>query len=53
MVYTDHSKDAEGRNTLYIMYYDPVLEKIGEVTNEKELEMVNKVIEQIRDEINA
>ena len=52
MVYTDHTKDAEGRNTLYIMYYDPVLEKIGEVTNEKELEMVNKVIEQIRDEIN-
>lgn len=53
MVYTDHSKDDKGNLLLYIMYYDPVLERIGEVTNEKELEMVNRVIYKIRNNLNS
>ena len=51
MAYTDYSKDEEGRNNIYVQSYDPVFERIENVTDPRELAMVDDVIKEIRNEI--
>ena len=47
--YTDHSIAANGRKNIYVSSYDPLsTEKVlEEVTDERELSMINDVLEQI------
>lgn len=47
--YTDHSIAANGRKNIYVSSYNPLsTEKVlEEVTDERELSMINDVLEQI------
>lgn len=47
--YTDHSIAANGRKNIYVSSYNPLsAEKVlEEVTDERELSMINDVLEQI------
>jgi uncharacterized protein YrzB (UPF0473 family) len=46
---TDHLKNAEGKENLYVFSYDPIfgMGKYESVTSQPELEMVNDVLKQI------
>ena len=47
--YTDHSIAANGRKNIYVSSYDPLStgKVLEEVTDERELSMINDVLEQI------
>lgn len=47
--YTDHSVASNGRKNIYVSAYNPLLGKdqLEDITDEKELEMVQDVLEQI------
>ncbi len=47
--YTDHSFSSNGRKNIYVSAYDPLKPnmKLEDVTDERELEMVNSVLEKI------
>ena len=47
--YTDHSIAANGRKNIYVSSYNPLsTEKVlEEITDDRELEMINDVLEQI------
>lgn len=47
--YTDHSIASNGRKNIYVSSYNPLLEnkELEEVTDERELEMIQEVLEQI------
>lgn len=47
--YTDHSIASNGRKNIYVSSYNPLLEtvELEDVTDEKELEMIQEVLEKI------
>lgn len=47
--YTDHSFSSNGRKNIYVSSYDPLKPKmeLEDVTDARELEMVNEVLEKI------
>jgi len=47
--YTDHSISSNGRKNIYVSAYNPLKPKmeLEDVTDERELEMVNSVLEKI------
>jgi len=47
--YTDHSIAANGRKNIYVSSYNPLSTNkvLEEVTDERELDMINDVLEQI------
>lgn len=47
--YTDHTVDVNGRKTIYVSSYDPVIgfDHLGDITSPEELEMVSDVLKQI------
>lgn len=47
--YTDHSMDTKGRKNIYVSSYDPLFgtSKLQDVTDEKELDMIKDVLEEI------
>ena len=51
--YTDHTIAANGRKNIYVSSYDPLygLSSLEDVTDEKELEMINDVLNEL-DESN-
>ena len=53
--YTDHSVGANGRKNIYVSSYDPVKPKLEleDITDERELEMINDVLQQLDQEANA
>ena len=50
IAYTDHSKDEDGKEKVYISFYDPNVgpTELFEITDPKELELVNAVIEKVK-----
>jgi uncharacterized protein YrzB (UPF0473 family) len=48
--YTDHSKNEEGLENIYVSAYNPLIEPVTleNITDPKEMEMVHNVINQIR-----
>ena len=53
--YTDHSVGANGRKNIYVSSYDPLKPKLEleDITDERELEMINDVLQQLDQEANA
>ena len=53
--YTDHSVGANGRKNIYVSSYDPLKPKLESenITDERELAMVNEVLQQLDAEANA
>ena len=47
--YTDHSVSSNGRKNIYVSAYNPLKPKmeLEDITDKKELEMVNSVLEKI------
>lgn len=52
--YTDHSIASNGRKNIYVSAYNPLNPKaeLENITDERELEMINDVLEQIDSERN-
>ena len=53
--YTDHSIASNGRKNIYVSSYDPfaVKMKLEDITDLRELEMVQDVLQQIDSEANS
>lgn len=53
--YTDHSFSSNGRKNIYVSAYNPLKAKIEleDIVDERELEMVKEVLNQIDDEEDA
>ena len=53
--YTDHSFGTNGRKNIYVSSYNPMKAKIEleDITDERELEMIRDVLNQIDDEEDA
>ena len=51
MAFTDHSKNEDGRNNIYVKSYDPVFQRLEDVTSPKELILVDNVINKIKNEL--
>lgn len=47
IAYTDGTKKEDKLN-IYVCAYNPIYNSLSEVVDEKEIEMVNKVIEEIK-----
>jgi uncharacterized protein YrzB (UPF0473 family) len=47
--YTDHSVAANGRKNIYVSSYNPlgIKQQLEDITDERELEMINDVLQQI------
>lgn len=52
--YTDHSIAQNGRKNIYVSSYNPILglEKLEDITDERELAMVQEVLESLAEESN-
>ena len=53
--YTDHSFGTNGRKNIFVSAYNPLKAKIEleDITDERELEMIREVLNQIDDEADA
>ena len=50
IAYTDHSKDENGKEKIYVSYYDSNVgpTELFEITDPRELELINNVIEKVK-----
>ena len=50
--YTDHSFSESGRKNIYVSSYDPFVgtDELEDITDERELQMISDVLEQIDEE---
>ena len=55
IVYTDNSKDAEGKIQVYASIYDPKdpKMKLEEIKTEKEWKVIDTILETLQEEING
>jgi len=55
IVYTDNSKDAEGKIQVYASIYDPKDSKmkLEEIKTEKEWKVIDTILETLQEEING
>lgn len=53
--YTDHSIAPNGRKNIYVSAYDPLKLKmeLEPITDEREVEMINNVLEKIDNSVNG
>ncbi len=53
--YTDHSIAPNGRKNIYVSSYDPLKTtmELENITDKKELQMINDVLEQIDHQVNG
>ncbi len=53
IAYSDHSKDEEGNENIYMGYFDPSVgyDTLENVTDEKEIQMFNDVLNKIKGNI--
>ncbi|MBQ8132378.1 MAG: DUF1292 domain-containing protein [Bacilli bacterium] len=49
--YTDHSIGEDGKKTIYVSSYDPVLGtgRLEDLTDKREIEMVDKALKMMKD----
>ena len=55
IAYTDHSIGKNGRKNIYISSYDPLKStlELEDITDSKELEMINDFLQEIDKEVNG
>ena len=50
IAYTDHSKDENGRDNIFVSSYDPNMgvDRLLEITDQREWDLINSIIDKIR-----